>query len=203
MIEVRMRHEHEIQLRELVGRERTVHQSQGPEAANPHVDADSGEQQRIGDDPDPIKVDQDGRVPKPGDRDGVVVPRRRCGLCGAIGTSRPNSPIRSRRKRAGQDEDKPTNAVVPTPATTPPATKVRRLSLRDCEATIPDYFGSRVPRYQGSEKGGEGGGGAGVRGGRKEGGGGGGEERGRGREGGEGGGGGPGSGQLTVSLCAI
>src|SRR6478609_6776289 len=47
------------------------------------------------------------------------------GVCGAAGTSRPNSSTRSRRNLAGNDDDRLTQPA-PTLAANPPATNFRR-----------------------------------------------------------------------------
>ena len=75
MIEVRVRHEHQVELGELVGRERALHQPQRAEAADAKVDADAGEEHRVGEDAHPVEVDEDGGVAEPRQRDGVVVTR--------------------------------------------------------------------------------------------------------------------------------
>ena len=77
MIEVRVRHQHEVDLRQFVGRKRALHHPQGTNRADADVDADAREQRRVGEDAQAVEIDQDRRMPKPGQRDRVVVPRRR------------------------------------------------------------------------------------------------------------------------------
>src|SRR5262245_11834537 len=60
----------------------------------------------------------------------------RSGLYGASGTSRPTSATRSRTNRAAQDEDVPSHAPLPTPATSPLVTNVRRSSMRPLRVIV-------------------------------------------------------------------
>ncbi len=68
------------------------------------------------------------------------------GLCGAAGTSRPNSLTRSRTNRAVQDVDVPSQPRAPAPATAPVATKRRLLILIATFRPAPDYRLRRVRR---------------------------------------------------------
>jgi hypothetical protein len=82
MIEVCVRYEDQVDLRQFAGRERTLNQSQRPQRAEPEVHADAGIQRRIGQDTKSVEVDQNGGVAEPGERDCIVGPCGRSGLVG-------------------------------------------------------------------------------------------------------------------------
>jgi hypothetical protein len=74
MIEVRMRHQHEVDLRKLAGGQRALHQSKRSDRAETHVDADATEQRRVRQDSYAVEVDEDRCVSQPGQRDRIVGP---------------------------------------------------------------------------------------------------------------------------------
>ena len=85
MIEVRVRHENEVDLWKLVCAERALDEAQRANRADPEADADTAEEDRIGEDTDAVEIDEHGCVPQPRQRDGVVAPLRRRGTMGSAG----------------------------------------------------------------------------------------------------------------------
>ena len=127
MIEVRVRHEHEVELRQLVGRERGLDQAQGARGCRcrgpPRFAGYSTGSVMM---PTPVEVDEDGRVAQPRERDRVVVPGIGRGSMRRGRISRPHSAMRSRRKRALHEFDRVVHAA-PALARAPVASTLRRV----------------------------------------------------------------------------
>jgi hypothetical protein len=75
MIEVRVRDEHEIDIRELCRRHGALHQTQRAERPEQQIDPDTRIQCRIGQDANAEEVDEDRGMAEPRQRYGVVGPR--------------------------------------------------------------------------------------------------------------------------------
>ena len=78
VIEMRMREQHIVDVRELRRRERGRGEPQWAHRCQPEIDSDSTEQRRIGEHEHPVEVDEHGRVTEPFQRDVVVRPG--CGI---------------------------------------------------------------------------------------------------------------------------
>jgi hypothetical protein len=77
MIEVGVRDEHEIDVRDLRWRQGALHQAQRTERPEKQIDTDTWIQRRIRQDANAEEVDEDGGMAEPGERDGIVGPRGR------------------------------------------------------------------------------------------------------------------------------
>jgi hypothetical protein len=84
MVEVRVRDQHQIDRRQIAGRQRALDEAQRAYRAEADGDANPAEQYRVGEDAHAVEVDQHGGVSEPRQRNGVVVPaaRRRTMRCG-------------------------------------------------------------------------------------------------------------------------
>src|SRR5471032_2702666 len=83
MIEMRVRHQDEIDLWKLRWQKRARRESKQSEGRDPGIDADAGKQRRIGEDSNTVEVDQHGGVTEPRERNRIVWPagRRGCVRC--------------------------------------------------------------------------------------------------------------------------
>src|SRR5262245_60079078 len=77
MIEVRVRDDHEVQIWQRRARQRTAHEPQRTERAEPQLHANATEQHGMCENADAVEVDENRRVPDPCERDGVIAPRLR------------------------------------------------------------------------------------------------------------------------------